>query len=300
MTVTAVAVIIFVVVLAAVYYVGLGLARASEAAGDRLTAIQPRVADLDKSFSERAIAPIFRGLGGLVVRRSPIGWATRTRQRLGFAGWDDKIDVNAWAAIRLLSIAVGSVAGFFVPGDLSTTTRLVVIIGLIAAGVLAPEAILTRKINDRTELMRRQLPEILDLLVISVEAGLSFDAALSRVVDTVEGEMSEEFNRMLSETRVGVSRRDAMNHLAERSELDELQSFLLAMTQADAFGVSVVRVLRVQADEMRTKRRQRAQERAFGAPVKMVFPLVLCIFPALLVIMLGPALIQISDAIVRR
>jgi len=300
MTVTAVAVIIFVVVLAAVYYVGLGLARASEAAGDRLTAIQPRVADLDKSFSERAIAPIFRGLGGLVVRRSPIGWATRTRQRLGFAGWDDKIDVNAWAAIRLLSIAVGAVAGFFVPGDLSTTTRLVVIIGLIAAGVLAPEAILTRKINDRTELMRRQLPEILDLLVISVEAGLSFDAALSRVVDTVEGEMSEEFNRMLSETRVGVSRRDAMNHLAERSELDELQSFLLAMTQADAFGVSVVRVLRVQADEMRTKRRQRAQERAFGAPVKMVFPLVLCIFPALLVIMLGPALIQISDAIVRR
>jgi len=300
MTVTAVAIVIFVVVLAAVYYVGLGIARASEAAGGRLTSMQPRVVDLEKSFSERALAPMFRGLGSLVIRRSPVGWTARTRQRLAYAGWDDKIDVNAWAAMRALSLGAGSIAGFFLPGDLSATTRLAVIVGSIAAGVLLPEAILTRKIEDRTELMRRQLPEILDLLVISVEAGLSFDAALSRVVATVEGEMSAEFLRMLSETRVGVSRRDAMNHLADRTQLDELQSFLLAMTQADAFGVSVVRILRVQAEEMRTKRRQRAQERAFGAPVKMVFPLVLCIFPALMVIMLGPALIEISDAIIKR
>ncbi|MDH3425273.1 MAG: type II secretion system F family protein [Acidimicrobiia bacterium] len=300
MTVTAVAMIIFVVVLAAIYYVGLGIVRASEAAGGRLTSMRPRVAELDKSFSERALAPIFSGLGAMVVRRSPVGWAVRTRQRLALAGWADKIDVNAWAAIRVLSLGVGSIGGFFLPGDLSATTRLAVIVGSIAAGVLLPEAVLTRKIDDRTELMRKQLPEILDLLVISVEAGLSFDAALARVVATVEGEMSAEFNRMLSETRVGVSRRDAMNHLAERTELDELQSFLLAMTQADAFGVSVVRILRVQAEEMRTKRRQRAQEKAFAAPVKMVFPLVLCIFPALMVIMLGPALIGISDAILKR
>ena len=300
MTVTTVAVVIFVVVLAAVYYVGLGIARSAESAGGRLTSLQARAVDLDRSFTERALAPIFRRVGAVAISRSPAGWVPRTRKRLGMAGWDERIDVNAWAAIRVFSLGAGVLVGFLLPGNLSTTTRLVVIIGSVAAGFLGPEAVLTRKINDRTELMRRQLPEILDLLVISVEAGLSFDGALARVVATVDGEMSDEFNRMLAETRVGVSRKDAMNHLAERTHLDELQSFLLAMTQADAFGVSVVRVLRVQADEMRTKRRQRAQERAFAAPVKMVFPLVLCIFPALFVILIGPALIQITDAIVNR
>jgi tight adherence protein C len=146
--------------------------------------------------------------------------------------------------------------------------------------------------------MLRALPDVLDLLVISVEAGLGFDSALSRVVSTVPGPLSEEFFRMLQETRVGVSRRDAMRHLMDRTDLDELRSFILAMIQAEAFGVTISRVLRVQADEMRVKRRQRAQEKAFAAPVKLVFPLVFCIFPSLFIVLLGPAAISIGDAFI--
>jgi tight adherence protein C len=174
--------------------------------------------------------------------------------------------------------------------------RLVLILFPIVLGFFGPDAWLSRKVDERRSSMQRSLPDVLDLLVISVEAGLGFDSALARVVSTVPGPLTEEFFRMLQETRVGVSRRDAMRHLMERSDLDELRSFLLAMMQAEAFGVAIARVLRVQADEMRVKRRQRAQEKAFAAPVKIVFPLVFCIFPALFIVLLGPAAIQISGA----
>ena len=141
--------------------------------------------------------------------------------------------------------------------------------------------------------MERDLPDVIDLLVISVEAGLGFEGALGRVVQNVPGELSDEFSRMLQETRVGVSRNQALKSLAERTDVDDLNTFIMALTQADAFGVSISRMLRVQADEMRVRRRLRAQERAFAAPVKMTFPLVLCIFTVLL----GPAAIQIADSI---
>jgi tight adherence protein C len=156
---------------------------------------------------------------------------------------------------------------------------------------------LSRKINDRRAAIEKDLPDVIDLLVISVEAGLGFEAALGRVVQNVPGELSDEFSRMLQETRVGVSRQEAMKSLAHRTDVDDLNSFILAMNQADAFGVSIARMLRVQADEIRVRRRQRAQERAFAAPVKMTFPLVFCIFPAIFTVLLGPAFIQIFETI---
>ena len=150
--------------------------------------------------------------------------------------------------------------------------------------------------EERQHDLRIKLPDILDLLTISVEAGLGFEQALDRTISAVPGALSDEFARMLGEVRAGASRADAMRALDQRTNVPEVRSFVLAILQADTFGVSIGRVLRAQAEEMRIKRRQEAQERAQKAPVKMLIPMVFCIFPALFVVVIGPAIINIRSS----
>src|SRR5438034_113885 len=148
----------------------------------------------------------------------------------------------------------------------------------------------------REETVRRRLRDVLDLLVISVEAGAGFDRAMDRTIAAVPGPMSDEFARVLGETRAGVARAEALRALDERTQVPEVRSFVLAILQADTFGVSIGRVLRSQSDEMRIRRRQRAQEKAQKAPVTLLIPMVFCIFPALFVVVIGPAIINLSHS----
>lgn len=290
----------FLLVVFVVSWVGNGVVRAQRSATDRLAVYGKsalREETLAKPLSERAIAPVILRVGGFLRRFTPRGYLEKTQRKIMLAGNPGSLDASSFVVIKVVATVVGILLAVFAQQAAEDTLqRLALFVLPIVMGFFGPDAWIRRKMDERRTSMQKALPDVLDLLVISVEAGLGFDSALARVVGTVPGPLSEEFFRMLQETRVGVSRRDAMRHLMDRTDLDELRSFLLAMLQAEAFGVAIARVLRVQADEMRVRRRQRAQEKAFGAPVKLVFPLVFCIFPALFIILLGPAAIQISEA----
>ncbi len=174
----------------------------------------------------------------------------------------------------------------------------VIMVALLwGASFVGPDAALNRMVQSRKHAIAVRLPDLLDLLVISVEAGLGFDQALARATEAIPGDLSEEFRRVLQETRIGASRSDALRAMDERTDVPELHTFILAMLQADSFGVSISRVLRSQAEDMRVMRRFRAQEEAQKAPVKMLFPLIFCIFPAVFVIILGPAMIRLVNAL---
>jgi tight adherence protein C len=250
-------------------------------------------------ISERVFEPLFDGLTGVARRFTPSGFGERIAQKLVFAGSPPNLNVDKILVFKLLglvSIIVWAplvlTLGFF-----QGIMAFVVIGVLWGCSFMYPDVMLNRKIEDRQKQIARKLPDILDLLVISVEAGLGFEQALDRTCTAVPGALSDEFRRMLHEIRIGSSRADALRAMADRTAVPDLRAFILAMLQADTFGVSISRLLRSQAEEMRTRRRLRAQELAQKAPVKMLFPLVFCIFPSIFVVILGPALIQISESL---
>jgi tight adherence protein C len=276
-------------------YVGNGVLRSQKSTGSRLASLSTRDDVLEQDFSQRAVAPVMEGIGRFALRFTPTGWVGRAQHKLVLAGRAERMDGNTWAAIRIIALVVAIVALVLITPLLDTATMKLGVGGLILfLGFFGPEASLNRAIDDRRKEMERSLPDIIDLLVISVEAGLGFEAAMGRVVQNVPGVLSEEFSRTLAETRVGVSRHDALKAMSERTDVDDLNSFILSLIQADQFGVSIARMLRVQADEMRVRRRQRIQEKAFAAPVKMIFPMIGCIFPSIFIVILGPAAINIS------
>lgn len=221
------------------------------------------------------------------------------KKRLNEAGQPRGLDADGFLAVKVLGLAAGF--GLAIPlaivGSGTLGSRLAIGVLLSAAGFFAPDVWLWRVIEKRRTKIRQDLPDFLDLLTVSVEAGLGFDSALSRVAGNSRGALAEEFSRVLKEVQLGSSRKKAFKSLMNRVEVDDIRSFGLAVLQADTFGVSVGKALREQAKEMRSRRAQRAEETAMKAPVKIVFPLVLCIMPALFIVILGPAGIQMYNSL---
>ena len=256
-----------------------------------------REKELLAPITERAVAPLLAGLTSLGKRFTPVGYSDQVRTKLISAGKGDQDSLDRYLAIRVVTVVAAPVAAYFAYkyAPVEGMGRILLVGLTLAVFLVGPDAILSRKVEERQYAIRTRLPDVMDLLVISVEAGLGFEQALDRTVAAVPGPLTEEFSRMLGEVRAGASRADAMRALDARTNVPEIRSFVLAILQADTFGVSIGRVLRAQADEMRIKRRQLAQERAQKAPVKMLIPMVFCIFPALFVIVLGPAAMNIVD-----
>lgn len=250
--------------------------------------------ELDPSFNDRVLTPLLQRVNGLGKRLTPNDYADRIKTKLDVAG-----NPPGWTVDRIISLKVlGLAAGIVVGIGLSFLVELSILqdlLALVAAGTLgyyAPNLWLHQMGYERTGAMQRALPDALDLLTISVEAGLGFDAALSQVARNTDGPLAEELARVLKEMQIGLGRSRALRALGERSTLPDIRSFTSAMVQADAFGIPIGQVLRVQAQEIRVKRRQRAEEQAQKVPVKIMVPLVLFILPCLFVAVIGPAVIS--------
>lgn len=251
--------------------------------------------ELETSFGERVVTPLLNRSLVLGRKLTPADYADRIRHRLDLAGnpqgWTvDRVTSSkfvGFAAALVLSLTVALVVG------LGIAPALVVCVGASVAGYCAPNLYLYQKGYDRTERMKKDLADALDLLTISVEAGLGFDAALQHVARSTEGPLAEEFARVLQEMQLGTGRSNALRALGERTAVPDLRGFVSAMVQADAFGIPIGHILRVQSAEIRVKRRQRAEEKAQKVPVKILVPLILCILPCLFITVLGPAVISI-------
>lgn len=242
-------------------------------------------------FAQRVIQPGVSSLARLVYKFGPKGIESQNRRRLQLAGLGDRIDPDTFFAFSVVApfVALGALWAYGqMMGEISGMLWL-----FVPAAALAPKMWLTGKVEERQHQLALALPDTLDLLTIAVEAGLGFDAALARVVGAIKGPLSDELYRMLQELKIGVPRHESLKNLAARTEVESLDQFITAINQADAFGISIGRVLKVQAQQLRLKRRQIAQEKAAKTPIKILLPLMLCIFPALFTVLVGPAAISI-------
>lgn len=253
--------------------------------------------ELEKPFSERVIGPLGDRLVGIGRKLIRADTAERIRHKLDIAGNPPGWDVNRIIGLKVLGmLALGGLALFYVLGNGTPFPKFPLIVaGGGFFGYILPNILLNNAGAKRSELMQNALPDALDLMTISVEAGLGFDSAVNRVAKSTTGPLAEEFARLMQEMQIGVGRMEAMRAMGERSSIKDLKSFCLAMVQADSFGIPIARVLRVQSQEMRVKRRQRAEEKAQQVPVKILMPLILFILPCLFLIILGPVALKIMD-----
>ena len=301
-----------VVLIAAIAVIVVSLRR--NAAGEEADPLQARLAEfiqrgdvtsleeieLSQPFSERVIIPIVRRLGEFSARFTPQKAIQDTARKLELAGNPWPIDAATFLAIRfILALVLGGflVAVVLISPPSNPSDNFMYIGGATFAGFFLPHLLLTSRISRRQAEIRKAMPDALDLLTICVEAGLGFDAALSKVSEKWETELSLAFARVIREVQLGKVRREALKDMSDRLGIAEMTSFVAAIIQSEQLGVSMAKVLRIQSDQMRMKRRQRAEEEAHKAPIKMIIPMALLIFPSIMIIILTPAALQIMNSL---
>lgn len=291
----------------AVALIALGLRgqkKPSETITDRLTNFADRPTtteemELQLSFSQRVIKPMVKTLSLKLGSKSPAKSLDKIAAKLAQAGNPSGLGPVEFLGLRYV-VAIGLLVGMFllmsVAGTaLTTSLALGAVCGVF--GFILPNVWIDRKIKARRKEITRALPDAIDLLTISVESGLGFDPALMRVAEKWDNSLTREFARVLSEMRIGKTKRDALREMAVRVDDDGLSTFVSSIIQADQLGVPITQVLRIQSEAMRMRRRQRAEEAAQKAPLKMLFPMAFLIFPALYVVILGPAIPKLLESI---
>lgn len=256
--------------------------------------------ELSQPFSERVIIPIVRKIGEISARFTPQKAIQDTARRMELAGNPWPIDAATFLAIRfILAVVLGGfvTAMFLLSPTPNFNDNAIFIFGATFGGFFLPHLMLTSRITNRQKEIRKAMPDALDLLTICVEAGLGFDAAMSKVSEKWDNQLSLAFARTIREIQLGKTRRDALKDMADRLDINEMTSFVAAIIQSEQLGVSMAKILRIQSDQMRIKRRQRAEEEAHKAPVKMVLPMAFLMFPTILIIVLTPAAIQIMASL---
>lgn len=275
-----------------------GVSRSLEVLEAMTGAPQELKAELDKPFGERVLEPLYNRLQRIGRRITGADQVERIRQKLDRAGNPPGWTVDRVATGKVLGVLCGFVFAAFIAFvmGLGWGTSILAVAGGTLLGFHAPNIYLYNEATKRDSVMQRAMADAIDLLTISVEAGLGFDAALQQVARNTEGPLAGEFGRVLQEMQIGRGRIDALRALGDRSNLPDIRSFVSAMVQADSFGIPIAQVLRVQSQEIRVKRRQRAEEKAAQVPVKIMIPVVLFILPCLMIVVIGPAAISIAGA----
>ncbi len=251
--------------------------------------------ELSLPFSERFIKPALERLGSLLTSRMAKNRQVVMQNKLNLAGRPYGLSVNAFEVLKVIALLVFGTLGLWFTLVLGVKLPIQAAL-VIAAGALGrymPDVWLNGKMKGRQKELRLALPNALDLLTISVEAGLGFDAAIGRLIEKFHNSLTDEFAQVLNEIRLGRPRLEALDEMGRRSGVEELHTFTQALIQSEQLGVGIAKVLRIQSEEMRRRRRQRAEEQAAQAPLKMLFPMIGCIFPTLFIVLMGPAVIII-------
>ena len=256
-----------------------------------------REQELSRPLVERIFGPVATKVAGFVVSITPKNVMEAAKLKLDSIGNPWKMSAGDYVILRVVTLLILPLGVFLITNKIGLGKAFLFALVAAALGWVVPETMMQSKAKHRGKEIQRDLPDILDLLTVSVEAGLGFDAALVKVVERKKGPLADEFGTVLREIRVGKPRRDALRELSERVTVDDITSLVSAVIQADQLGVGISNILRIQAEQVRTKRRQEAEESAMKAPIKMLFPLVFFIFPTLFVVLLGPAIIQIAETL---